>query len=98
MTYAKPQFRGALTTDNAGVLDVGDEFEIKLNDTEGGNFSHFVFHGLMEGSKGSWVSAFGGDPVRAQHAHRRQWHSLSVIRVVSDARPCRPTWRSKRRV
>lgn len=86
-----------LLTERAGLLTKGDEFELKLSG-EDGNWSAFVFHGVTEHPSGnSWVNAFGGDPVRPQHAHRRQWHSFDVDRVVTEANPIRPTWRSRRR-
>lgn len=87
-------------TEGAGTLTLGSEFELKLNTEaeEGGNWSAFVFHGVVEHPKGGrWVSAFGGDPVRAQHAHRRQWHSFDLERVRTQAQPIRPTWSARRR-
>lgn len=85
-----------LDTEQAGTLNLRDEFELKLAGEEG-NLSHFVFHGVkVHPLGGTWVNAFGGDPVKKDHAHRRQWHSFAVDRVVSEARPCRPTWRTRR--
>lgn len=92
----RPHLIEHLDTDNAGTLWIRDEFEFKLNDVEGANYGHFIFHGLIEGPKGRWVNAFGGDAIRADKKHRRQWHALDVDRVVAEAKVCRATWRTKR--
>lgn len=81
-------------TDNAGLLTYGDEFEFKLTG-EDGNWSAFRFFGHVTHPKGGeWINVFGGDPVRSEHAHRRQWHSLDVEKVRTQARPIRAIWRA----
>jgi hypothetical protein len=89
-------------TEGAGTLTLGSEFELKLNTSaeEGGNWSAWVFHGVVEHPLGGkWVSAFGGDPVstKKEPDHRRQWHSFDLDRVRTQAQPIRSTWSARRR-
>lgn len=91
MTYSRDTFQ----TGNAGLLSKGDEFEFKLYGEEG-NYGAFTFHSHTVHDKGEWITVYGGDPIKKDHAHRRQWHSLNVDRVRAEAKPIRPTWRSKR--
>lgn len=74
-------------TENAGILSEGDEFRLKLAG-EDGNFSVFKFIKFTTTSRGaSWVTAYGGDTIKKDHNHRRQWHAFDPERVAREAQP-----------
>ena len=74
-----------LDTAHCGTLHIGDEFKFQPGGP-GTEWGWFNFHGIAT-RRGSWVRAYGGDPLREKFAHARQWRAFDVEAVVSGAKP-----------
>ena len=89
--------RPTFTTNNAGILSEGDDFEYQPSDAEGAGWQVFTFRGHITADNGAeHINCYGGDPIKADYGHRRQWHAFDTDSIKTGARPVRAAWRSKR--
>lgn len=84
MTAERRQTEAELLTEQAGLLNIGDQFKFQPGGF-GTAWQVFTFRGVVYSPGGNpSVSCYGGDP---NPKGDRAWRAFAVDRVVSEAQP-----------